>query len=290
MFGYTEQELAHLSIIELTHPEDLDPTRKMLGGLLEGDISEYFIDKKYVRKNGDVFWGRAITTKFAGGDFGSRYTMGMVEDISERVEREAQRLSEVKEQRDVLVREVHHRIKNHLQGVIGLLRQSAADHPELVDVINAAIGKIRSIAIIHGLQASTLSEEVSLGDLMESIIDATCSRIEYENNLKQSVFLNREEAVPIALVLNELLANACKHRSANNFAIVSLGMSGDNTMISIANHADASRQAAGGQGLNLVRSLLPRKSAHLENGFVGEVYTVALMLSPPVTISKAGLN
>ncbi|MCX7194221.1 MAG: PAS domain S-box protein [Proteobacteria bacterium] len=289
MFGYTGEELAHLSIIELTHPDDLDLTRKMLSGLLEGDISEYFIEKKYVRKNGEVFWGRAIATKFAGGDYGSRYTMGMVEDISERVEREAQRLSEVKEQRDVLVREVQHRIKNHLQGVVGLLRQSAIDHPDLVDVINAAVGKIRSIAIIHGLQASTLSEEVSLADLMEHIIDATCARIEYENSLKQPVFLNREEAVPIALVLNELLTNACKHRSANSPAIVRFGTSGDNILITIANHADAGRQAADGQGLNLVRSLLPRKSAHLEIGFVGDVFTAELMLSAPVTISKAGL-
>jgi PAS domain S-box-containing protein len=290
MFGYTEEELTHRSITELTHPDDLDLTRKMLSNLQEGDISEYSIEKKYVRKNGEVFWGKAIATTFSGDDYGGLYTMGMVEDVSERVEREARRLSEVKKQRDVLVREVHHRIKNHLQGVVGLLRQSAIEHSALAEVVNAVIGKIYSIAIIHGLQASTLSEDVNLAGVMENIIDATCTRIEYENTLEQSVFLCSEEAVPIALVLNELVTNACKHHSENTPISIRFEKNGDDTIITIANKSDASQLAAmgDGQGLNLVKSLMPQKSAHLETRFVREIYTAVLILSPPVTISNSG--
>ena len=214
-------------------------------------------------------------------------TTGFVRDITDQVGREAKRLDEVKEQRDVLVREVHHRIKNNLQGVVGLLRQHVVDHPDMEDVVKVLIGRIYSIATIHGLQAQALSEKVNLDELMKSIADASGCQLDYKNDLTHSVFLNREETVPIALVLNELLTNACKHRSAKSIPVVRLKTSGADTLVTIANHFDADRPtvAGNGQGLNLVKSLLPQKSAILTVERFGGIYTTELKLSPPVTTS-----
>lgn len=207
-------------------------------------------------------------------------------DISDRVGREAQRLTEVKEQRDVLVREVHHRIKNHLQGVVGLLRQHAINHPEMSDVIEISIGRVYSIAIIHGLQSQSLSEEVDLAALIRSIVEASCIGINFGNRLTSPVFLNREETVPVALVLNELIANACKHRLDSSPVVISMQGSGEYTRITIENHFDAGKLAATdvGQGLNLVKSLLPRQSAHLAIEQNGGLFMAKLKLSAPVTI------
>lgn len=285
MVGYSREALLTMRIDDLEADHSSEAFARHIQQIME--VGHDTFETRHRRKDG-IFVNLEISVNRSSTRDDAFIVFAR--DITERVGREARRLAEVKEQRDVLVREVHHRIKNHLQGVVGLLRQSAIDHPDLVDVINAAIGKIRSIAIIHGLQASMLSEEVNLGDLMASIIDATCSQIEYENNLEQPVFLNREEAVPIALVLNELLTNACKYRSENCPATVRFGTNGDNTIIRIANHTEEDRQEAmsGGQGLNLVKSLLPRQSADLEIGLAGNIFTAELILSPPVTILKAG--
>ena len=289
MFGYSLEELRHLTIGGLTHPDYAGSTRKLLGAIFSGEMPAYSIEKKYLRKDGGAFWGRIVATTITGVASQSQYVMGMLENITERMEREELRLTEVREQRDVLVREVHHRIKNNLQGVVGLLRLHAADLPEMAGVIEVAISRIYSIAIIHGLQARTLSEEVNLEELLRNIINASTCRMGYASELEHPVFLNREEAVPIALVLNELLTNACKHRSADSLPAIRLNKSGGCTLVTIANPFDVKKTAVDdGQGLSLVKSLLPRKSANLAVVREGNIYTVELKLSPPVTI--AGTN
>lgn len=236
---------------------------------------------------GDGRWLETIKTPVIDENGKVLGTIGFARDITEQIDREAQRLTEVRKQRDVLVREVHHRIKNNLQGVVGLLRQHVNMHPELEDVVQVIIGRIYSIAIIHGLQAKTLSEEVNLDELMKCIVDASGERSDYKSDLPHPVCLNKEETVPIALVLNELFTNACKHRMKNSFPVVRMKMIGNDALITIANRFDASRQAAdnNGQGLNLVKSLLPAKATELNVTCSGGVYKAELKLSAPVTIS-----
>jgi PAS domain S-box-containing protein len=289
MFGYTAEELTHLTISDLTHHDYRDKTRQLSQDLLGGGIPLFSFEKKYLRKDGSSFWGKIIATEITGNEPHSRMIMGMVEDITERVEKEQLRLHEVHEQRDVLVREVHHRIKNNLQGVVGLLRQNASDHPQMAEVIAVTIGRIYSIAIIHGLQAETVSEAVNLDRLLLSIVDASEPCIDYQNKLANSVLLNQEEAVPIALVLNELLTNACKHRCANSRVSLAMSHQSEGTLIGISNTTDEDPQLTPtkGQGLNLVKSLLPRRSAVLSMVHAGNIFTAELKLSPPVTIASA---
>ena len=65
---------------------------------------------------------------------------------------EEARLQAAIAQRELLVREVHHRIKNNLQGVAGLLQQIAARRPEVADVLREAMGQVQAIALVYGLQ------------------------------------------------------------------------------------------------------------------------------------------
>jgi PAS domain S-box-containing protein len=237
LFGYTVDELLDLTILDLTHPDYLDQTRQNMRILLDGALSSYSVEKKYLKKGGEAFWGRAIATEVWSSTPGKRYVMGMLEDITGRVEGEERRLVEMRGQKDILVREVHHRIKNNLQGVVGLLRQYAGSHPELADAIDAAAGKVHSIAAIHGLQASTLSEAVNLAPLMEQIIAALNCPVELSDDLPCSVALNRDEAVPIALILNELVTNACKHSSAceclPGCRPITVRLNGDGTRVAV---------------------------------------------------------
>ncbi|MGS0753510.1 histidine kinase dimerization/phosphoacceptor domain -containing protein [Roseateles sp. GG27B] len=72
-------------------------------------------------------------------------------------------------QRELLVREVHHRIKNNLQGVAGLLQQIAARRPEVAGVINEAVGQVHAIAQVYGLQVGS-SGPLRIRRVMEAII------------------------------------------------------------------------------------------------------------------------
>lgn len=292
LFGYTVGELLGLTILDLTHPDYLDQTRQNMRILLDGAISTYSVEKKYLKKGGEAFWGRAIATEVWGSEPGKRYVMGMLEDITGRVEGEERRLAEMRGQKDLLVREVHHRIKNNLQGVIGLLRQYACGHPELADAIDAAAGKVYAVAAIHGLQANAQSEAVNLAPLLQQIISALHCPIELSDELSGPVALNRDEAVPIALILNELVTNACKHSGAcecpPGCRPITVNLSGDETgvAVTITNPFRGGGQAAhSGFGLNLVKSLLPKQSAHLEFERGDGIYSVVLELLPPIMVT-----
>ncbi|MBZ0309570.1 MAG: PAS domain S-box protein, partial [Anaerolineae bacterium] len=70
-----------------------------------------------------------------------QFIFSFVRDITERRLKEQKRLQEVQTQRDTLVKEVHHRIKNHLQGVINLLRNHIQVKPELGEAMESAISQ-----------------------------------------------------------------------------------------------------------------------------------------------------
>lgn len=112
------------------------------------------------RKNGEVFpqWLTSTAVRDEHGDI-THFVVTHV-DISRQKQREAKRLADEAAHRDTLVREVHHRIKNNLQGIPGLLRQFAQHHPEMADPIQQAIGQVQGISVIHGLQGRAVTSSV----------------------------------------------------------------------------------------------------------------------------------
>jgi len=119
--------------------------------------------------------------------------------------------------RDSVEREVHHRIKNHLQGVAGLLRQHADEHPEIRPIMDATITQIQAVAAIHGLQGKQADSRVNLCDMVSSIASTvgglTKARI-VPSIMADSAMpaqIAENEAVAVALILNELIMNAVKH-------------------------------------------------------------------------------
>ena len=71
-------------------------------------------------------------------------------------------------QREMLVKEVHHRIKNNLQGVAGLLQQNAARHPEVAGVLTESVGQVQAIAQVYGLQVGS-SGPLRVVSMLEAI-------------------------------------------------------------------------------------------------------------------------
>ena len=86
------------------------------------------------------------------GDGQASQLLLVATDVTEQRAAEQARLQAAIAQREVLVREVHHRIKNNLQGVAGLLQQNAARRPEMADILSEAVGQVQAIAQVYGLQ------------------------------------------------------------------------------------------------------------------------------------------
>jgi two-component sensor histidine kinase len=136
--------------------------------------------------------------------------------VIERTEELARRVAE----RDVLVREVHHRVKNNLQLVSSLLNMQGRQlkEPLLRQALEECQGRVQTIALIHQrlYQSSDLAHvqfAQYARSLTASVFLATGvspATVALHMDL-EDVSLSVERATPCGLILNELLTNALKH-------------------------------------------------------------------------------
>jgi PAS domain S-box-containing protein len=84
MLGYTEQELQKLSFLDITHEEDLEPNRTLVGELLAGTRRQCQIEKQFRRRDGSLVWVRNSISVVPGTERVPRFLMELSEDITER--------------------------------------------------------------------------------------------------------------------------------------------------------------------------------------------------------------
>lgn len=97
ILGYTEAELASMTCSDFTHPEDIQGDAELYQSIVTGRRSHYQIEKRYIRKDGQVVWARLTVSPFKSRDESQRLMIGMVEDITARkAAEEALRESEEK--------------------------------------------------------------------------------------------------------------------------------------------------------------------------------------------------
>jgi two-component sensor histidine kinase len=147
----------------------------------------------------------------------------VLRDITERVQAERQVEASLKE-KEVLLQEIHHRVKNNLQIISSLLNLQAQQIEDqgIVDAFRDSQNRIRSMALIHEqLYGSHDLAEIDFGayirdlaiDLFRSYqVDARRIRLDVETD---RVRLGIDRAVPCGLIVNELVSNALKHAFPN---------------------------------------------------------------------------
>ncbi len=236
-------------------------------------------------------------TPLPGSDGQPEQVLLVATDVSEQRAAQQARLAAAIAQREMLVKEVHHRIKNNLQGVAGLLQQTAAQRPEVAVILDEVVGQVQAIAEVYGLRVGA-SGPLPLRQLVDSIAASIQRLFGHRIVLADPTAsphdwaLPEAEAIPLALTINELLTNAVKHSQApaageREPVVCSLTSSTQAVHLSIANRArlpegfSLAGRAAGITGLALVQSLLPPRSAALRIEQEGEWVVASLRLVAP---------
>ncbi len=282
---------------EIYFPDDM----RRLTEAVEAAVSNgtpYELELRASRKDGQTLVCSARGYAEMGPDKKVTHLFGSLQDITADSQREEQRLRDEAAHRDALVRDVHHRIKNNLQGVTGILRGLAQRQPLLEAALDDVISQVGSIALVHGLYGSASGGRVSLCDLVADVARATELlwhaeiSVAVEHNGPHCI-LDEREAVPLALVLNELLANACKHGAgvkASEKRTISVEYTADYSQarVRITNHGqlppgfDFDKCHGLGTGLGLVAVLLPREGASLDWTQQQNTVVTQLSLSAPI--------
>jgi len=216
-------------------------------------------------------------------------------DVTEQRAAQEARFEAAIQQRELLVKEVHHRIKNNLQGVAGLLQQIAQRKPEVSTVMAEVIGQVQAIAQVYGLQVG-VTGPLRVRNVVEAIAASVqrtfgrTIRFEVRGPAPHRWALPESESIPIALSVNELLTNAVKHSLPGEpprDVECTLVCGEDEVVLTIANAGrlppgfSLARYPGGVSGLGLVRSLLPRRSATLTLEPSGDAVVAGVVLKPP---------
>lgn len=275
LLGYPEEELRGISIGRIHPVEELPRIREHFAGIFSTGSGDS-LETQVLCKDGRRVEVEIRPTLIELGD--RLVAKGVFIDLTERRRQEQQRIEQERLQRNALVREVHHRIKNNLQSVSGLLQRELGKFMELNPRLHTAISQVNAIAVVHGLQCDDPEEAIRLCDSVRNICRTVAELslrpvnfiIEHEQTTFRPAQIASDEAVSVALVLNELILNAVKHSPPDGFIpTVSLSANGNSATVLIRNavrHSPGFDIATGqglGTGLRLVRSLLPDKGAHL---------------------------
>ena len=212
LFGYNSSDILNMKVIDIVFPGDRDLVKNNI-------LSDY--DKPYehrmIRKDGSVSYVEVHGQKISYQGEPARLTA--IHDITERKKIE-DNLKLSLDEKEILLKEVHHRSKNNMQlisSLIGLQSEKIKDNQAL-DLFRDLENRIQTMALIH--QKLYQSQDISKVDfneyikaLMSEIEEsqgANSSGIEISINIK-GISLNIQKSIPCALLINELITNIYKY-------------------------------------------------------------------------------
>ena len=142
---------------------------------------------------------------------------GVYSDITERKHAE-ELLKKGLAEKEILLKEIHHRVKNNMQVISSLLslQVDTLDDPAVRDALRASQNRVKSMALIHEhlYQSKNLSK-IDFGEYTVSLVRTIMNmypagRVKTEVNV-QNVRLDIDRAIPCGLIINELVTNCVKH-------------------------------------------------------------------------------
>ncbi|MBD2665957.1 two-component sensor histidine kinase [Richelia sinica FACHB-800] len=225
IFGYDTGELIgqHVSVLNY-HQAEISPTdvhQAIAHTVITNDEASYEVNN--IKKDGTPFWCRATTSVFEDLEHG-KILVAVQQDITEHKQADEKIKASLKE-KEVLLQEIHHRVKNNLGIVSSLLQMQSrrTQDAQAKSILLDSQNRIGSIALIH--EKLYFSDNLAHIDFAQYITDLS-SHLFYSYNISTSrikmdiqvdhVNLDIEMAIPCGLIINELVSNALKYAFPNN--------------------------------------------------------------------------
>lgn len=281
--------------IDLVHPDDAASIQDAIARRTEGH-EPISVEYRLLRPNGEVRW-LASRGAFVRDADGSGRIVGSLFDITDRKRIEEEREAALAQQ-ELLLREINHRVKNNLQMVSSLLNLQAArmSDPAAREQFRKAMDRVQAVADIHtrlyqGDQLGQIDFDQYLKDLCdrlrESMLEGKAIALDVE---AVPLVLDLDRAIPLGLIVNELVTNSIKHAFPNGGGgriLVQLRAGdGDGLRLSIGDSGAgiprAENAESGGLGMRLVEGLMLQVGGKLEmKGEFGARYEITIPAGEP---------
>jgi PAS domain S-box-containing protein len=219
--GYMPEDLImnnKISYIDIIHQDDREQVWSNIQEALKENkafelvyrINTADLKEKYVWEQ-----GRGVFSK--KGDLLA--LEGFITDITDTKKAE-EKIKKSLEEKNVLLQEIHHRVKNNMQIISSLLSLQSRhiDEEKTLNILNESQGRIKAMAMVHEkLYQSKNFDNINFADYIKSLIIQLEGSYHMDKTLiktninVEDVYLDINTAIPCGLIINELISNIIKH-------------------------------------------------------------------------------
>jgi PAS domain S-box-containing protein len=250
MIGYSAEELIGRTLMEISHPDDVEADLALAEKVFRGEIPHYKLEKRLVGKNGKPVWVNVTATVIRDAEGGVLYGLGLAENITARKQAEAElrksyqqlrdlssRLQTIREdERSHIAREIHDELGQMLTVLkmdLALVERkiydgdSSRNHPAIFEQLEAMANMIdniiRSVRRIATELRPEVLDELGLKEAIEWELDMFRERsgmgAQFLSNLNE-VNLDRNSSTALFRIFQETLTNILRHAQATEVSVV----------------------------------------------------------------------
>jgi PAS domain S-box-containing protein len=215
--GYNVEDFTSRKILygDIVYPGDLEKVEFELAKNVESGCDVYSSDYRILTRSGEVRWVDERTF-IQRNEKGEVRLQGIILDITEHKKAEEALL----QMEEIRKKEIHHRIKNNLQVISTLLYLESGNFNDekVIEAFKESQHRVKSMALVHEkLYQSEDMISVDFADYIQNLANylfGAYSVGDKDISLKldvDNVFLGMDTAVPLGIIINELVSNALKH-------------------------------------------------------------------------------
>ncbi len=246
--GYKVEEMNGIPLEKRFPPESIKKISEIVTGemIKETDPASdksraISFEAESFKKDGTIYWADFNLTFLRDADGSPRGFQGITRDITERKKTEL-RINDLLKEKEILLKEVHHRIKNNMNTICGLLMIQAEtlEEESAKNALYDASTRVQSMMILYDkLYRSDDFMRVSLNDYFPPLIDEVIRNFHSSESvtiLKEidDIVLNTDILSPLGIILSELLTNTMKHAfKGKSGGIIKVSAKQANSTISI---------------------------------------------------------
>ncbi len=220
--GYSMDELKYLSPVNLKPDFTIEEYKQLINPLLSGEKEEINFTTKQKRKDGSLY-DVEVHLQYSNLQAPPVF-FAIIQDITQR-KRAEENLQASLEEKEVLLREIHHRVKNNLQIISSLLnlQSSYIKDEKAFEYFLESQNRIKSMALIHEKLYRPMDlSRINFSDYLEDLISYLSSMYKRDNNAIlfntdiDDVYMNMDIAINLGLIINELVSNSLKYAFPQN--------------------------------------------------------------------------
>ena len=265
MLGYSADELRELTFQKITFPDDLESDLDLLHECLDGKRSGYKIEKRYIRKNGEIIWAHLAVAVLRAENGEPLYFISQIQDITAQKQAEAELVAardaarHASEAKSAFLASMSHEIRTPMTGVMGMLDMLkdsgvTGDQLELIrtarssaEMLLSIINDVLDMAKLEAGRVEIAKTDFHAETLLRTVCDMMAARAE-EKGLVFNAVLPLSTRIwlkgdpdRISQILFNLMGNAVKFTDRGEVALAAETRSTDSGLDLILHVSDTGR-------------------------------------------------